>query len=150
MERKIVVISIIISLFVFSVSLATLYAQIRIIEANAYTCLFAVPALIPLFSSFGVLIGLLVYYILAPKIEGMAKKKIFTILDLLEPKERDVIKMIIENNGEISQAKISSVLGKVESHRIIQKLILRGVLEKNKEGKTNKIKLKEKFKDIIK
>lgn len=149
MDRRVILLAIIITSFVFSVSLATLYAQIRIMEANAYACSFSIPALIPLFSSFGVLIGLIVYYLLSPKIEKISLKKVEAILEILEPRERETIKMLIENGGELSQAKISSKLGKVNTHRVLEKLIKRGVVSKIPLKKTNKIKLNDKFKSVF-
>lgn len=67
------------------------------------------------------------------------------ILDLLEPLEKEIIRRIVENRGEISQSKLSTEFGKVKVFRVIEALKNRGVVEKVPYGKTNKIKLNEKF-----
>ena len=56
---------------------------------------------------------------------------------------------MIDNKGEISQSKLSSVFGKVKTFRTLRGLISRGILVKESYGKTNKIKLNDKFKDIL-
>jgi uncharacterized membrane protein len=57
--------------------------------------------------------------------------------------------MFLENKGEVLQSKISRSLGKVKAFRVIESLMKRGVVVKEPYGKTNKIKLNEKFKNIL-
>ena len=65
------------------------------------------------------------------------------IMQLLEHEERKVIKKIVENNGKIQQIEITYMEGftKVRAHRIIESLVQKGILSKEKLGKMRLIKM---------
>jgi len=149
LKRKLIIFGILVSTFVFSVTFATLYAQTHIIEGTACSCTLPIPLLIPMFSSFGILVGLISFYLLLPTIEK-SKEEAKNWIELLDPMEREVIKMIIDNEGKITQAKISKEIGKVKAFRVLEKLKERGIIEKIKERKTNTIKLSDKFGFLLK
>jgi uncharacterized membrane protein len=136
--------------FIFAVSFSTLYAQIHIIEGTACSCTLPIPLLIPTFSSLGIFVGSIVYYLLFPKIEeGKGKEDLSLFLDFLEPDEKSILQKIIENKGKITQSKLSSQFGKVKVFRILEKLKERGIIEKEAYGKTNTIKISEKFSKLL-
>jgi len=138
--------------FIFAVSFSTLYAQTHIIEGTACSCTLPIPVLIPTFSSLGILIGSFVYYAMFPKLMDSEKKlaeDAQVILDMLQIDEKNIIKKIIENKGEITQSKLSSLFGKVKTFRVVENLKKRGIITKESYGKTNKIKLNEKFNKIL-
>jgi uncharacterized membrane protein len=146
LKKKLLIVIIVIAGFVFGVSFSTLYAQVHIAEGTACSCTLPIPLLIPTFSSLGVFVGSIVYYMLSPAISREVRKvDTKAILDLLEPLEKEIIRRIVENRGEISQSKLSTEFGKVKVFRVIEALKNRGVVEKVPYGKTNKIKLNEKF-----
>ena len=146
LKKKLLIVIIVIAGFVFGVSFSTLYAQVHIAEGTACSCTLPIPLLIPTFSSLGVFVGSIVYYMLSPAISREVRKvDTKAILDLLEPLEKEIIRRIVENKGEISQSKLSTEFGKVKVFRVIEALKNRGVVEKVPYGKTNKIKLNEKF-----
>jgi len=149
MKRKLIIFGILVSTFVFSVTFATLYAQTHIIEGTACSCTLPIPLLIPMFSSFGILVGLISFYLLLPSIEK-SKEEAKNWIELLDPIEREVIKMIINSEGKITQAKISKEIGKVKAFRVLERLKERGIIEKIKERKTNIIKLSDKFEFLLK
>jgi uncharacterized membrane protein len=149
LRKKLLAVIIVIAGFIFGVSFSTLYAQVHISEGTACSCTLPIPLLIPTFSSLGVFVGSLVYYMLSPKIEKKEAKDVRLLLDMLEPDEKAIIKRIIESKGEISQSKLSSEFGKVKTFRVLEGLRLRGVVEKMPYGKTNKIRLSEKFVNIL-
>ncbi len=149
LRKKLLIFGILVSSFIFSVTLATLYAQIHIIEGTACKCTIPIPILIPMFSSFGILVGLFSFYLMLPTIER-SKSEIKNWIELLEPMERRVIQMLIDNNGTITQAKISKEMGKVRAFRVLKKLAARGIIDKIKERKTNVIKLSSKFEFLLK
>ena len=148
--RTLVFFGILISAFIFSVSFATLYTQIHIEEGNVCSCKLPLPLLIPTFSSFGLLIGLISYYLLSPFVSKKCSQNLELFLNLLDPDEGEIIRMIIKNKGSISQAAVSKKFGKVKAFRLIERMKKRGVIEKEKMKKTNRIKLNEKFADILK
>jgi uncharacterized membrane protein len=149
LEKGILILGILISTFVFAVSFATLYAQIHIEEGNVCSCTLPIPLLIPTFASFGVLIGLISYYLVSPIILRRCSQNLGTFLEILDPREKEIIQLLIENKGEISQAKISKKLGKVRAFRVLEKLKARGIIEKEKKKKTNKIRLVKDFLDLF-
>ncbi|MBU5678586.1 MAG: hypothetical protein QXJ96_01475 [Candidatus Aenigmatarchaeota archaeon] len=167
-KTKFLLLAIVISIFVFLVSFGTLYAQTHIIEGTACSCTLPIPLLIPTFSSFGVIVGAIVYYfvaihrseeyeILRSRIERLPIKdfekndneKFKIFLDFLDNKERIVIEKIVENNGEITQSKLSKIMGKINAFRVVESLKKRGIIKKEKFGKTNRIILEEKYKKIL-
>jgi uncharacterized membrane protein len=136
--------------FIFAVSFSTLYAQTHIIEGTACSCTLPIPLLIPTFSSLGIFVGSIVYYLLFPKIEeDKGKEDLNLFLDFLEPDEKSVLQKIIENKGKITQSKLSSQFGKVKVFRILESLRKRGIIEKEAYGKTNTIKISEKFSKLL-
>lgn len=147
-KKVIVIFGTIISGFIFLVSFATLYAQTHIIEGTACSCTLPIPLLIPMFSSFGIFVGLISFYIFSPYF-SKEKRDLNLLLKFFESNESLVIKMLTENEGKITQSKISRAIGKVNSYRTIEKLVRRGIVVKEKYGKTNVIKLKEDFKKIL-
>jgi uncharacterized membrane protein len=150
MLKKIVLTTSLIAGFFLSVTLIALYVQYSL---NVYGyCPIPASILIPLFASLGVFVGTLVYYIMLGRIEESKEKRIQAVKSLLEIlpfEEREVLTKLIENKGNITQAKISKELGKVKAFRTIESLRKKGIIEKVQHGKTNLIKFKEKYFKIL-
>ncbi|MCR4335142.1 MAG: hypothetical protein NUV57_01245 [archaeon] len=106
---------------------------------------------LPLMLSFALLIGAGTYYLMAQQVESKEKslkKNTDVILKLLNSDEKKLVNLLLENKGKILQAEVTRLPGmtKVKSHRVVQKLIDRGVLEKESVGKTNVLKFTEEIK----
>jgi len=152
MKRNIMIVIMLITGFIFAVSFSTLYAQTHIVEGTACACTLPIPILIPTFSSLGIMIGSFVYYAMFPKLTASEKKiaeDARVVLDMLQFEEKNIIKKIIENKGEITQSRLSSLFGKVKTFRVLESLRRRGIITKESYGKTNKIKLNENFSKIL-
>ncbi|MEM5883037.1 MAG: hypothetical protein QXQ77_02235 [Candidatus Aenigmatarchaeota archaeon] len=148
--QKLIIIVIILAGFIFSVSFSTLYAQTHIIQGTACSCTLPIPLLIPTFSSLGIFVGSIVYYLLFPKIEESKNKEDYKIfLDFLDPDEKFVVQKIIESKGKIIQSKLSSEFGKVRAFRVLESLKKKGIIEKEPYGRTNKVKISEKFYNLL-
>ncbi|MDD4251331.1 MAG: hypothetical protein PHX27_04035 [Candidatus ainarchaeum sp.] len=65
--------------------------------------------------------------------------------------KKKIVTKLIENNGQILQSELSRIedIGKLKSHRIIRRLEERNVIEIEKHGKTNIIKIKKEIKDAL-
>ena len=148
-HRKLAVVVILITAFIFAVSFSTLYVQTHIIEGTACACTLPIPVLIPTFSSLGVMIGSVVYYFMFPKITDKNVESTRIMLDMLQPDEKNILNKIVDNKGEMTQSKLSSQFGKVKTFRVIETLIKRNIVHKEKYGKTNKIILNEKFTSVL-
>ena len=93
-----------------------------------------------------------IFYFMSGKVETTKqslKKNTDVLLKLLNPDERKVVNLLVENHGKILQAEATRLPGmtKVKSHRIIQRLLDRGVIETEKLGKTKIIRFTREIKD---
>lgn len=151
-NRNLMIVVMLITGFVFAVSFFTLYAQTHIAEGTACACTLPIPVLIPTLSSLGILVGSVVYYMIFPKIRETEKKVAEdsrVLLDMLQPDEKTIIRQLVENKGEMLQSKLSRKFGKVKIFRIIEGLRKRGIVDKEQYGKTNRIKLSGKFREVL-
>jgi len=152
----------IVAAFVFAVSFFTLYAQTHISEGTACRCTLPIPILIPTLSSIGVMVGSLVFYFMSGRAHEKAreirvenvsaiKDSAFSMLKMLPSDEKKLLELMAGSGGKILQSRLPNDLGidKVKSFRLVQRLIIRGILEKNPYGKTNIIMLKENFRKIL-
>jgi uncharacterized membrane protein len=73
------------------------------------------------------------------------------ILRFLSYGERKVIEKLIEKRGVILQAELSRIEGmnKLKAHRAVQELLKKGLVRKEKIGKTFKIYLNEDVKEFL-
>jgi uncharacterized membrane protein len=109
--------------------------------------------LAPIIFSAGVVIGLVVFYFLyeRKKTSVESRKNLADVSDMLDASEAKIVKKIIEEKGRVLQAELSHLegVGKVKAHRIIGRLEKRGVIQTEGAGKTNVIKLTEKYRKIF-
>ena len=149
-SKKIIATSMLMTIFVLIVSLTALYVQAQIEYGTVCSCAIPVPVLIPLLSSIGLLLGTLIYYVYSPRFEkgGIDRN---AVLKFLNPTEQKVMNVILDNRGEITQAKIVSQTGlqKVKVFRVIERLMAKGILSKEPHGKTNKITLSSEIRGIF-
>jgi uncharacterized membrane protein len=151
-KKKSIIAIILLSGFIFAVSFSTLYAQTNISQGTACSCTLPIPLLIPTLSSLGLLMGSVVYYFMFPKVEESKEKQVqmvFSLVEMLNPNEKDIVRKLLENRGQILQSRLSQLFGKVKTFRILENLKKRGIIEKEPYGKTNIIKLSQKFSQIL-
>jgi uncharacterized membrane protein len=108
----------------------------------------------PVFVAVGFVLGAVAFYLFTEnkKTEYVeVKPNSEAILKLLSPEERKVVSKVAEEGGKALQSEISLLegMGKVKSHRIIDRLEKRGVLEKEQHGKTNLVKLSKELKEVL-
>jgi len=152
MEKTILITIVLLAFFVFLVSFGTLYAQTHIVEGTACSCTLPIPLLIPALSSLGILVGSAVYYAMSVRMERMQEKRWTdrdAFIQMLEPDERVVISKLIKNSGKITQSSLSKELGKVKAFRVVERLRKRGIIRKERYGKTNIITFNDKFMRIL-
>ena len=140
--------------FIFLVSFSSLYVSDVIKNNNACGCVIPIPFMILILSSLGVFVGSLSYYFITSWYSSEKKaigKDIQLTLNFLEPSEKTVVKELIKNNGEVKQAELEKLTGfhKVKVHRILKKLLKKGVIEKESVGKIKNIKLNPSLKEIF-
>ncbi len=94
---------------------------------------------------FAVVTGIVVALILMRK----SRKSQELVLSVLDEFEKKVIDVIVKAEGEINQKKVvqETNLSKAKVSRVVKSLIERGLIEAQRLGRTNKLKLvKKKFK----
>jgi len=111
-------------------------------------------ALVPVLVLGGIIIGAGVFFFMASKLENKKKdleKATQALIQFLNKDERKVIENILENKGKVFQSEISRIegIGKLKSHRILQRLSDRGVIEIEKHGKTNIIRLAKNIRETL-
>jgi len=107
---------------------------------------------VPLIASIAVIVGALVYYLMGERMESKdnsLKKNTEILLKFLSLDEKKLVNALIESDGKVLQAEITRLPGmtKVKSHRVVQKLLDRGVIEKDSVGKTNIIRFSKEIKE---
>ena len=110
--------------------------------------------LLPILSTFGVVVGMGAYYIMSQKIETKEetiKKSGEVILRFLDSDEKKVVSRLLGNHGKVLQAEITRMDGmsKVKSHRVVKRMLKKGVIEVEGFGKTNIVKLPQELRESL-
>jgi uncharacterized membrane protein len=74
-----------------------------------------------------------------------SKSEIDDILKVLKPDERRVVELLIENKGKMLQRDITWETGfsRLKTHRVVNRLVERGIVKKIPRGSTNLIVLED-------
>ncbi|MCK4497364.1 MAG: hypothetical protein KAU24_04155 [Candidatus Aenigmarchaeota archaeon] len=143
-QKKVILIALMVVIFVLVVSLSSWYVQLIIESGMVCSCAIPLPILLPVIASVGLLIGTLIYSMYSP---GIERKPIDrkSLLMFFEETEQRIMDTILSNRGEVSQARIVKLTGlpKVKVFRSLEKLKMKGIIEKESKGKTNTIRLTE-------
>lgn len=139
--------------FLFVSSFLSIYVSDLINKGDVCGCFIPVPIMILLLSSLGVFVGSFVSYFLIGKIkkeersykEFVSKVKKF-IDKVLDMDERKVMSELIEKK-EVNQSYFNKLFdgNRVKAYRIIKKLEDKGLVERVKNGKVVKIKIRKEF-----
>lgn len=149
-QKKFLAGMLVLTAFIFVVALSSLYVQIQVSSGNACGCAIPLYLFVPLVGSMGLLIGVLAYYLLSPKFEKPAVDK-SRLLNFLGKDEASVMRAILENKGEVSQAEIVKQTGlqKVKVFRILHSLQKRGIVTKEQNRKVNIVRLSEGMRQLL-
>jgi uncharacterized membrane protein len=155
--KKVILGIAILSFFLFVVFMLTSYFKSKnstVLCETCNTCSWNVSVfdIIPILVTLAIMIGAGAYYFMSQKIESKQenlKKNTSVILKLMNADEKKLIEILVNNNGKALQAQLTRLPGmnKVKSHRIVKKLIERGVIKIEKYGKTNFITLNDEIKE---
>ena len=107
---------------------------------------------IPIIVSIAIIVGAFIYYLMAEKVEVKQKGLVNNtgvLLKFLSNDEKKLVSLLMESNGKVLQAEVTRLPGmsKLKSHRVVQKLLDKEVIEKEKIGKTNIIKFTKEIKE---
>lgn len=105
------------------------------------------PAMYILMSTAIIFFGLITILLITRK---RGHSRIEVALNVLDPRESRILKIISDNGGSMTQAKLfeqTTFFSKPTLSRVLDKLLKRKLIEKEEKGRTNIIKLGEKLKD---
>ncbi len=107
---------------------------------------------IPFFVGLGVLVGASIYWFMSKQLMEKQKSLHGTselVMQFLGREEKAIMKKLVEENGKCLQAEISRIegIGKLKSHRVLQRMKDKGVIEIEKFGKTNIVRLSKNIKE---
>lgn len=130
-----------------TISRAELIAQS---EANADVPLYY---FIPIIAFSGLGVGALVYYLVSGDKQTTDTKKFReALLSTLHGHEKEVVELLLDNNGAVAQYELARLSGmnKVQTHRLLLKMEQNGIITKRRLGKVNKIELNKGLVDALK
>lgn len=108
---------------------------------------------LPLVLIIGFVLGIGSAYLYFEKKVDLPKKDAAekSLLVALPSDERKVVQKVIAEGGRVTQSELSRLegVGKVKAHRIIDRLVKRGILEKEYNGKTNIIRIRKELKNSM-
>ncbi len=132
--------------FIFIASFFALYVSDHIKNSSACGC--AIPAswMIIILSSLGFFVGGLVYFILSEKYTKEKEELIFdarAALNFLEREQRIIVEALLAHRCGMFQSEITNATGihKVKVHRLIKKMVDKGLVSVQIKGKRRLIKL---------
>ena len=107
---------------------------------------------IPIIVSIALIVGAGTYYFMSGKVEGKKqdlKNNTGVLLQFLNNDEKKLVNALIESGGKVLQAEVTRLPGmtKIKSHRVVLKLLDKGVIEKIQLGKTNIIQFTKEIKE---
>ena len=110
--------------------------------------------LVPVFVLAGIVIGAVIFFFMSSKLDNKQKdiqRVTETLVQFLNQDEKIIVEKILENNGKIFQSEISRIegIGKLKSHRVLQRLSDRKVIEIEAHGKTNIVKLAKNIQEAL-
>jgi uncharacterized membrane protein len=142
--------------FIFTISLAIFYSYTTLSQHNACMCYIPLSLIIIIVGSLGLFVGSLTYYFLLDRIvkryknQKTIKESLRPFMKLLEEDEAKVVELLLEKK-KLSQASISKLaeLSRVKTTRVLQKLEDKGIVKREKKGKTNIVELAEHIKKLV-
>ncbi len=107
---------------------------------------------IPFFVGLGIIAGAAIYWFMSKQLVEKQKNLHGTaelVMQFLGKEEKAVVKKLVEENGKCLQSEISRIegIGKLKSHRILQRMKDKGIIEIEKFGKTNVVRLSKNIKE---
>ncbi len=109
-------------------------------------------SLIPLFIGGGAILGAIAYYLFYERTAPVKKEADAALaVSLMEKDESKILSKLVAEGGRITQSEVSRIegIGKVKAHRILSKLEKRGIVASEKYGKTNMVKISDKYRKLF-
>ena len=109
-------------------------------------------ALIPVFIGGGAILGAVAYYLFYERTAPVKKEAAASLaVSLMDKDESKIMGRLVSEGGRITQSEVSRIegIGKVKAHRVLAKLEKRGIVSSEKYGKTNMVKVSDKYRKLF-
>jgi hypothetical protein len=106
-------------------------------------------------SALGVAVGATVFYFMGRRVDSshtVAKKSAEIVLRFLSHDEQMVLKALLAKKGELLQSELSRThgLSKVKAHRVVTRLVAKGIVTLTEHGKTKRLTLQPDIYEALK
>ncbi len=144
----------IITFFVFSVTMITIYVQENYTITAVCGCETSIYQVLVALASLGLFTGSITYYFhskMIDKEKRVFNRKIRKTLDFLSSDEKKIITNLIESEGKKTQSKLSKdiSMSNVKLHRKLKDLEAKKLIFKKKKGMTHTIHLNEELVEVF-
>ncbi|VVC03175.1 Uncharacterised protein [Candidatus Burarchaeum australiense] len=107
-----------------------------------------------LMALFGVFSGMMGYRMLNANIEKqktIVKNNLELLMHFLAPEEQEVVELLRKKEGRTTQSEIARLPGmtRLKAHRIVKKLVARGIIHVEREGKINLVRLVDELRGTV-
>ncbi len=134
----------VLSFFVLIVALASMYTQVRIGAGQQCGCAVPPYLFIPFMGALGLFTGMLIFTIFREEKESSLKLE--HVLRVMDKDERKIMKLLYGNTSLMQSEIVEKTgLSKVKVSRLLGKMENKGVIEKEKNGNSNMVKLSRKY-----
>ncbi|MFB6208248.1 MAG: helix-turn-helix transcriptional regulator [Candidatus Nanohaloarchaea archaeon] len=139
-------------IYIVASSIAFYYVH-GLVSAPVCNCSIPLTWIVALMSTTGVIVGIAVYIYMKKSImpETISTEDVQETVRFLPKDQRKIVEAIIQNEGEISQSELpeKTELSKVKVSRKLKDLERQQIVRREENGMTNKVKLGEKFEDLL-
>lgn len=109
-------------------------------------------SMIPVMIGGGAILGAVAYYLFYERTAPVKKEADAALsVSLMERDESKILGKLVAEGGRVTQSEVSRIegMGKVKAHRILAKLEKRGIVASEKYGKTNMVKISDKYRKLF-
>lgn len=124
-----------------------------LVSAPVCNCSIPLTWIVAMMTTSGVVVGIAVYIYMKNSImpETASAEDVQETTRFLPKDQRKIVEAVIENQGEVSQSHLPEETGlsKVKVSRKLKDLERQKIIRREENGMTNKVKLEEKFEDLL-
>ncbi|MCD6464154.1 winged helix DNA-binding protein [Candidatus Woesearchaeota archaeon] len=145
-KRKVILALSIVAGFLLITSITAAYLQSRLLSVHACVCFARSYFWIPAVAALGMIVGSVAYYLMA---EPLASRNCEKALCLLPENEALIMKLVLEK--PLTQAAIvkATNLSRLQTHRVLKKLLEKQLVEKVENKKTFVVKASKLAREIF-
>jgi uncharacterized membrane protein len=137
--------------FVLLVVLSLTYIAQTYSALYACGCAYTLPVVIVLLACAGIVAGVLIFYFLSgiySRQQQRIKRSARSALSFLPSDERQLVRLLVEKDG-VPQSSLDRGMGRVRVFRALKRLEEKGIVKRERKGRTYSVSLKDDIKDLL-